>query len=54
MTVNEAVKPIEDIVHTQNKEEEKTEKKVKVKKTEKPKAESLDTSGLLKKKRNRG
>jgi Mg-chelatase subunit ChlD len=52
MTVNEAVKPIENIVRTQHKEE-KTEKKLKVKKIEKPKTEGLDTSGLLKKKKNR-
>ncbi len=52
-TMGEAVKPVENKVQTQQKAEEKPQSTEKEQKAEKPKAESLDTSALLKKKKNR-
>lgn len=51
--MGEAAKPTENKVQSQSKAEVRPEVKVKEPKQEKPKAENLDTSALLKKKKNR-
>lgn len=52
-TMGEAAKPTENKLRPQPKVEVKADTKAKEQKTEKPKVESLDTSALLKKKKNR-